>query len=412
MTDGVYLRVCAAGRGLLARLAGLLANRPANRATLPGKARDSVQPGVRREVTPLSWSDRHYMMKRRADYYAYLSALLAATEGRRSLRDFFLDDLSRFGSSTPRGRVSAVWHNRFEQSGGNLAQAWAGVLPDADLALIAVAQGEGTRALPAALADLARTTRLLQRVRQTLLTACASGVAACTAVVIMLFSMPGITVPRLQRVFESVPSTHWGPATRSLFAAADMLRILAPVLAVILFVGMATAGWARPRWTGAARQRLDGMPVLGLYRDFQAIRFLCALTLVIGEQKHTDLRMRDGLAVIACGADPWMSRHLTEMVQRMEQGALQCEVFDTGLFDQETFWFMSDVIQARGLGPGLAQARERIEQTVAQGIVLHSRTLRWVMLLGAVGCALGIAFWHFAALDELRRALSVSLTSQ
>lgn len=350
------------------------------------------------------------MANRRADYYAYLSALMAACDGRRSLRDFFLNDLSRFGSSSPRGRVSAVWHSRFEQSGGNLSQTWSGVFPAADLALIAVAQSEGTRALPAALGDLARTTRLLQRVGQTLLMTCASGVVACAVVVFMLAAMPGITVPRLQRVFDSVPDIYWGPATRSLFAAADALRIVAPLLAVSLATCLAILAWFLPRWTGAARMRLDGMPVLRLYRDFQAIRFLCALALVIGEQKHTDLRMRDGLAALAGGAGPWMSQHLSEMAERMEQGALQCEIFDTGLFDQETFWFMSDVIQARGLGPGLAQARERIEQTVAQAIVLHSRILRWVLLLGAVGCGLGIAFWHFAALDELRRALTLSLT--
>ena len=369
-----------------------------------------AQPGA--HVDRVARSDGRYMANRRADYYAYLSALLAATDGRRSLRDFFLDDLARFGLATPRGRVSAVWHIRFERSGGSLAQAWAGVFPDDDLALIDVAQNEGARALPAALADLARTTRLLQGVRHTLLATCATGVVACLVVIAMLASMPTITVPRIQRVFESVPSAYWGPATRALYAAADLFIVLAPALAACLALTVATLWWCLPRWSGATRMRLDSFPVFRLYRDFQAIRFLCALVLVIGDQKHTDLRMRDGLDAVAGGASPWMSNHLATMARRMGQGATQSEVFDTGLFDQETFWFMSDVMQARGLGPGLAQARERIENSVAAAILSQSRVLRWLMLLTAVACALGIAFWHFATLDELRRALAYSLTAR
>lgn len=361
-----------------------------------------------KHVNLWSWSDARYMATRRADYYSYLATLLAACDGRRSLRDFFFDDMTRFGAGSPRGRLSAIWHKRFELSGGNLAQTWSGVFPAGDLALIAVAQAEGTRALPAALADLARTTRLLQRVRQTLWMTCAGAMVACVVVLCMLAAIPMMTVPRLQRTFDSVPEAFWGPATRSLFATADLLQIAAPVLAVVLVAGIAIAAWSLPRWIGPSRTRLDSLPMMRLYRDFQAIRFLCALTLVIGEQKHTDLRLRDGLAAVSLGAQPWMNRHLSDMAARMEQGAVQCEIFDTGLFDQDTFWFMSDVIAAQGLGPGLAQARERIELTVAQAIALHSGVLRWTMLLGAVGCGLGIAFWHFAALDELRRAMTLS----
>lgn len=355
------------------------------------------------------WRDRRYMSARRADYYRYVSALLVATDGRRSLRDFFLDDACRYGATTPRGRVCAVWHLRFERSGGSLAQTWAGVYPDSDLAVIAMAQNEGARALPAALADLARTTDLVTRVRQTLWATCATGVVACAVVMIMLAGMPGITVPRLQQVFESVAPVHYGTATRTLYGAAEVLEVTMPVVGLMALGAMVVLTYAMPRWTGRLRRRFDALPMFRLYRDFQAIRFLCALTLMIGEQKNNDLRMRDGLNAVACGAVPWMSMHVDDMAQRMESGVTQEEVFDTGLFDRETFWFLSDVIQARGLGIGLAQVRERIEDLVAEGIVRQSRTLRWVMLLSAVGCALGIAFWHFAALDELRRALSYAL---
>ena len=355
------------------------------------------------------WRDRRYMSARRADYYRYVRALLVATDGRRSLRDFFLDDACRYGASTPRGRVCAVWHLRFEQFGGSLAQTWAGVYPDSDLAIIAMAQNEGARALPTALADLARTTDLVRRVRQTLWATCATGVVACAVVMTMLAAMPGITVPRLQQVFESVPPVYYGAATRTLYASARVLEVAMPIAAVVTLGAMAALTYAMPRWTGRLRRRFDVLPMFRLYRDFQAIRFLCALTLMIGEQKSNDLRMRDGLNALACGAVPWMSMHVEDMAQRMESGVMQEDIFDTGLFDRETFWFLSDVIQARGLGIGLVHVRERIEDLVAAGIVRQSRTLRWVMLLSAVGCALGIAFWHFAALDELRRALSYAL---
>lgn len=366
-------------------------------------------PRASRALGRACWRDRRYMCIRRAAYYRYVGALLMATDGRRSLRDFFLDDAHRYGPETSRGRVCATFHVRFEQSGGNLSQAWDGVFPPGDLAVIAMAQREGVRALPTALADLAHTTDLTARVRRTLVATCATAAVATAVVLAMLAAMPWLTVPRLKQIFESVPPEYFGRATRALYAAARSCEVAVPV--VVLLGGLAVAAAIRvlPGWTGPTRKRIDGLPIFRLYRDFQAIRFLCALALIIGSQKHSDLRMRDGLQAVGRGASPWLSAHIAEMAVRMETGAIQADVFDTGLFDRETFWFLADVAHARGLGEGLMQVRTRIETSVAAGIVTQSRVMRWTMLLAAVSCALGIALWHFVALDELRLALSYTL---
>lgn len=108
------------------------------------------------------------MQRARADYYIYLGDLLGVFEGRRSLSDVFADDACRYGPATPRGRLAALWCILLEESGGDLAQTWAGSFPTADLALIALAQGAEPRALAGALTSLGETSWLAQRLRRQL----------------------------------------------------------------------------------------------------------------------------------------------------------------------------------------------------------------------------------------------------
>lgn len=357
------------------------------------------------------WVDRRRLCAARADYYAYVAALMLAQGGRRSLRDVFENDAHRYGMTTSRGRLSAVWCHTFESSGGNLAHTWRSVFPAADLALLAVAQRDGVHALPTALADLAHTTRLVTDVRRVLSGTTLTGLIAGVVVVLMLAAIPLFTVPRLQHIFHAVSINDAGPVTRALYASADLIAVGLPWLLVSGCAAVIGFNVARSRWTGRLRARLDRWPLFRLYRDFQAIRFLLALTLVVRQDGAVDTRLRPALHALGEHASPWLAAHLHAMVLQLDAGAFGADIFDTGLFDSDTYWFMADVMGARGLPQGLAHARARMESLVCRRIAIQAQALRWGLLLCAVGLALSVVFWHFAALDELRRALVFSMTA-
>lgn len=347
----------------------------------------------------------------RADYYDYLADLIEGTEGRKTLREVFLDDAHRYGPGSVRGRLSIYWAQTYQEAGGDLALAWSDTLPPADCLAVACAQ-EGGAALVPALRDLARAARLISRGREALLATTAAGYVALLVTVALVCAVPFFTVPRLQAVFDSVPAEYYGSLTRSLYGLAESLRHWLAFHVMCL----ATVGWlllwSLPNVTGRQRLHLERFSIWRLYRDFHAIRFLSMLCVLVRQRGHIDTRLRQALIAQTQGATPWFSAHINEMLRRIDTGQVGPETFDTGLLDQQTWWFMADMMLASGLERGLAQARSHIESNVLARLRRQAQALRWILLLGAVGAVMALAFLHYGVIDELRQALTHVYASQ
>ncbi|HYG44826.1 MAG TPA: hypothetical protein VEA17_18050, partial [Bordetella sp.] len=136
------------------------------------------------------------------------------------------------------------------------------------------------------------------------------------------------------------------------------------------------------------------------------IRFLAMLAVMLRQRGNIDTRLRQALAGLAWQAPAWLARHIGDMLVRVDHGVVGADTFDTGLFDRETAWFMADVIAARGVEAGVAQARLRVESRMLTRVRRQALMLRWAMLLAAVASVLGLALWHYGVIDELRRALT------
>ncbi|WP_331000018.1 hypothetical protein [Bordetella ansorpii] len=342
----------------------------------------------------------------RADYYAYLAEVLLALQGRKTLLDLFEDDARRYGLSTVRGRLAQRWARRYQESGGDLAAAWADALPADECLLVASAQAAGGDALAEVLRDLARAVQLVRGLRDELLVTMAAGLAALGVTLALLCAVPFFTVPRLQQVFQGLPPDYLGPLTRRLYALADAVRYALPLWSFALPAGVALVLWSLPNLTGRVRTGLDGWAVWRLYRDFHAIRFLAMLSVLLRQRGNIDTRLREALATFAWNARPWLAGHVAAMLARIDAGIVGEHSLDTGLFDRELWWFMADMIGAHGLAGGLQQARARIESHTVARVRRQAQAARWVLLLGAAGAVIGLALWHYAAIDELRRALT------
>ncbi|MBB1594906.1 general secretion pathway protein [Achromobacter sp. UMC46] len=347
----------------------------------------------------------------RADYYEYLADLVEGTQGRKSLRDIFDDDARRYGLRSVRGRLSHYWAGAYPEAGGDLGAAWAGTLPSEECLLLSCVQEEGGD-LAEALRDLARAVRLGGDAWLAVVSAAAAGVAATVVALALLCAIPFFSVPRLQQVFAMVPMEDYGRLTRGLFALARALRQWL-LLCLVLGAGMALLSiWSLPNVAGAFRAGLDRWLLWRLYRDFQAIRFLCLLSVLVRQHGAADTRLRHALAVQAREARPWMHAHLQSMSARLDGGASGAEIFNTGLLDEETWWYMADMTDALGLEAGLARVRQRVESRLLARVRRQAAVLRWTLLIASVATVLSVTLWHYAVIDELRRALTNFYASQ
>nr|WP_026350051.1 type II secretion system F family protein [Bordetella sp. FB-8] len=341
----------------------------------------------------------------RADYYAYLAEMLRAMQGRKTLLDHFEDDARRYGPTSVRGRLSRRWARRYQESGGDLAAAWADVLPADECLLIAAGQQAGGGALTEVLRDLAHVARLIHSLRAELLATTAAGLAGACVACALLCAVPYFTVPRLQQVFQSLPQDYLGPVTRGLYSLADGVRRMLAAWAFGLPAGMALIFWSLPNLTGRLRGRLDQLLFWRMYRDFHAIRFLAMLAVLLRRRGNIDTRLREALSSLAWNARPWLAAHVAAMLAHIDTGIVGVDSLNTGLLDRELWWFLADMSTAHGLVEGLHQARLRAEFHAAARLRRQAQALRWTCLLASAGAVIGLTLWHYAAIDELRRAL-------
>lgn len=356
---------------------------------------------------PLYWVARRFRAQR-ADYYEYLSVLLVSLDGRRSLHDVFEADARRYGARSARGRLSEHWAERFRESGGDLAQTFADTLPGDDIALMRAAQLAGAGALGPALADVARTVRLLERARAGVVGALSGALVAAVVLIIVLLAVPLQTVPSLQSAFSSVPPELWGPRTRVLFGLAQLVSDFLPGLLALAAVLVFVVAASLPHYIGAGRTWLDAWLWWRVYRDFHGIRFLALLATLVAPRGNVATPLRDALLAQLPGASRWKAWHLNRMLERVDDGMVGAQTFQTGLLDAQTYWFLDDMLAIHGVGAGLVRTRERIEGRLLGQILRRALALRWAALGTVLTALLGLVFWHYAVVDELRRALQAA----
>lgn len=355
--------------------------------------------------------DRWRFRARRIDYFDYLAVLLAGMDGARTLKDVFLGDARRYGESSLRGRVSAWWVDIYQRAGGDLYATWQAHVPRSELVLIRAAQLQGNEALVQTLAELVEALRLLQESMRVLYATLWPAVLALGLATAVTLAVPWLTLPRLLDAFASVPVDYYGTITRRLVGFAALVDSLW----IFIMAGVVMSVWSVIAWLpkrpGRLRRRLDQWLWWDIYRNVCALRFLAFLRISLGHDRTGATRLRSALLHVRNGAQPWLAAHIDDMLDRLARGDSGPQVFDTGLFSREQFWFLSDMVLTRGLVTGLALAQGRIRAQIVGAVAIQAAVMRWVMLLACVTYVLGLLLWHYAVIDDLRRSLTFWLAS-
>lgn len=348
----------------------------------------------------------------RAQYYDYLQAVLRGMHGHRTLGELFELDARRYGPHSVRGRLSALWARLYVASGGDLYATWRSSFPTDERVLVRAAQAFGNARLLACFEALSRHLSLMAQAYRILWTTLGAAICALLIACLSLLALPMLTVPGLIRAFQGLPEVYYGPVARRLFDLSQWVAMSWPVLVALFACAMYALLWSLPNTSGPVRQYLDCHGIWRLYRYVQAQRLLALLGILLDAGSMASTQLRPALFVLEDGASAWVRHHLLAMLGHIDTGLVGAETFDTALLDRELYWYLQDMTQARGLREGLAATCERLRGQLLGRIAQQAAALRWLVMLGSVGCVLGVGLWHYAAMDELRRALMMFHASQ
>jgi len=350
--------------------------------------------------SPLWFAARSFKRERIA-YYEYLADLLADSDGKRNLIDMFKADAQRY-AGRPRGALAAYWVEKYEESGADLVAAWTGTVPESDLMVIRVAQTSGGAALEQALRDVARVSGLIDKAKSEFVSTITAGLMGVALAVGVLAALPLALVPKMKEAFGFVPIDKWGPlGQRLLGLSADVEAYGLPVLGVLIALVWVVA-WSLPNLIGPFRSWLDEhVLIYKLYRDFRgALCLATASSMVKRRAGVAGMRLQDALEQIAKAAEPWLRWHCERIVENIEQsGGNGPEVFDTGLLEKETFFYLADMVETHGFDTGLQKAGGRTERKAGQVVAKRAEVIRWMLLglglvsvMGVAGLAMGVIY--------------------
>jgi type II secretory pathway component PulF len=84
---------------------------------------------------------------------------------------------------------------------------------------------------------------------------------------------------------------------------------------VALGVALGLVLWSLPRWRGASRLRVEGWPIYGLYRDFQAGMLFSSMAMML----KTGETLQGSIDDVTQRASPWMRWHLGRVVDALDE---------------------------------------------------------------------------------------------
>lgn len=343
----------------------------------------------------------------RADFYDYLADLIAATGGAKTLQQIFQDDAHRYAVGSVRGVLSTHWAAKFPQTGGDLFATWFGTLPTEDLVAVQAAQYAGAGALVQTLRQLASVVRVTDSARRAFMQTVLTGLLSLFVAAGSVLLIPFFTADQLARAFSSLPAEYYGPLAQSLFKTAQFLR--STWWLFLLFIGGAgwACFWSLPHFVGPLRTRLDQWALWRLYRIVQSVRFLSLLAILLRPRGNVGARLREALLVLQVGSATWLGRHIDQMLRRIDAGFSVTESLDTGLVEEQLWWYFTDMVATLGLDVGLQRTALRVSQHTVKKLASQALMLRWCLLFFSIAIVLGIAFWHFRVFEELRQGLSL-----
>jgi type II secretory pathway component PulF len=326
----------------------------------------------------------------RAEFYRDFAEMYQRNE---AMVSFLEGEIANAGLTRQRSRARALRMVLHRHQGGDHASRVShlleGVVPRSDGLLLAAVD----RALdkPQALRALADAIDKQQQMLRLLL-----GYAALPAITLPIcFALIGLLGKVILVIDDATPvyaqdalwdgMNGWARAV-ALFAQAWGVQTI-----VAMGVALGAVLWSLPRWRGAARLRVEGWPVYGLYRDFQAGMLFSSMAMML----KTGETLQGSIDDVTQRASPWMRWHLGRVVDALDEnptgtldafrrGLLSAHLLSRAATLNRSSASFSDVLIQLGTSEG-----ERVLARVKKAAVIANFAL--VGLFASVATFMGVA---------------------
>lgn len=352
--------------------------------------------------------------KKRSDYYAYLANIMKSTRGETKLLTLFERDAQRYGG-TPRGILAAYWVDAYGNNGSNLSASWQGCFPDDEVSIIRVAQDAGGNALEVALADVARIAALSDKVKKEVVGTLAAALIGLSIATVMLTIFPIFSSSKLQEIYSFIPLDQWGVQGTRFNNYADWIKSNGVYVFLGLAVVLTWVQWSLNNWVGPSRDWADQKVVLyRAVRDIKGALFLATMSTLTRKRGNVMFTLRDSLTTFSSSVrSSWLRWRVDEIVERVDQtGAVDSDAFDTNLLSKEMYFYLRDTQEARGFADGFEETGRHVEGSIVDDLVKRMTVYRWVLLLGAVACVVGVMGWQFSVINEMRGVMNLYYSSK
>jgi hypothetical protein len=279
----------------------------------------------------------------RADFYRDLAESLREKE---LLRDFIQGEIDCSEKGSPRLKVLMHMRKMMNVGEANIATLLEAVMPDADRLALAVLRTAPDTAL--VLDRIANSVEIEASMRTSLRKALIPPVFLVGVSIIFVAVIVFGTLPAFE---QSAPPEIWVGLAWAIRAFANVLRDYGPgyLFLLILFWAWLYA-WGLQNWrnrfrtyietcSGLTRRMLTFafiplgpiVPMIILYRDYQASKVLDGLALVISSGRQ----LNEAIEEIMLGASPWLRNHLRYVLDHLiRQPGDYVEAFGKGILSQ------------------------------------------------------------------------------
>jgi type II secretory pathway component PulF len=345
---------------------------------------------------------------KRSDYYRYLADIIEATQGKKKLRQIFQHDAIRYGRR-PRGVLSNHWAQMFDNYGGKFGKVFEGTLPDDEVMLLRLIQMKGGDAiLPEGLRDMSETTALIKKALNVVTIAVLGFIFPFVVTLLSLASVPLFSAPKLKEISDDLPAEYLPSSAQTMLSLADFLTGNVWLLGGLTVMALIGIVFSLPRLRGPVRWALDKYGLVwSIHRDFEAVKFISNLSLVIKTRNSKSDNLKESLENLKYGASPWKADVIKRMLENLLQRGMQTkDVFKVGLLDESMQYDLEDLIESRGLNEALEYLRPRLEGTIIKRLQLRCKLFMWLMIGLCAGISIYLFFLQMTSLRELQEAVA------
>lgn len=176
------------------------------------------------------------------------------------------------------------------------------------------------------------------------------------------------------------PVSSWPLIGRELFQLALMTErwwwffMLMSLCAIFLLVRLLHS------FIGPSRKLIDQFPLLELYREMTAARFMQTLGLLIAN----GVVLKKALATMYQQASPYLAWHLLQMEYRLSYGQDNiADVLDTDLLNKNDIIRLKVISQVKGFADALSSLGKKANRRSRQRIEMTSRFLAVILLVAS-----------------------------